>query len=128
MFEFPVLWIAHDLIRRTRWPLNIKVCPVRAGAPTAPQASERIQIAWNSLDYIPPISVGKVQLAQGGNGLNRRPVPRQSPSTSILIGVDEDRITQVEFPLDAPQHGIIYAAFVAQAYGRLTLHAQCLQR
>ena len=34
-------------------------------------------------------------------------------SKTSFLRLDEDRFAQVEFPLDAPQHGIIDAAFIA---------------
>ena len=42
---------------------------------------------------------------------------------SLLLRLDEDRFVQVEFPLDAPQHRIIDAAFVAQTDRRVALHS-----
>jgi hypothetical protein len=87
--EFPVFWIAHDLIRRTRWPLKFETL---AGASRRPRLLPKPADGSDSLDfldYMPPISVGKVLSAQGSNALNRRPVSSQVCHSSRLISIWE---------------------------------------
>src|SRR5271155_418099 len=53
---------------------------------------------------------------------------RDCRNSPFLLCVNEHRFAEVEFVLDAPQHSIVDAAFIAQTDCSLAFYPQCLER